>query len=208
MQKTIEVVDDFYVDVDRVRELAISMGDWANPKQEAGITYDFETYNSFFNDQLVRVMRDLVGAEIHVDPKRMAFGVFGVFGADSHVDFTTHYDETDWSAIVYLVPDDRCEGGLSFYRHKPSGLFGPPTEEQARQIGYDSRDAWLREHYYPDKMHPERWEETTHVAMRYNRLILLRGSVLFHRASKGFGTTPDSGRLTQRFFFNDANRRD
>lgn len=40
-----------------------------------------------------------------------------------------------------------------------------------------------------------------YMPVKYNRLILFRGGRMFHRASKGFGNSPENGRLTQSFFF-------
>lgn len=57
--------------------------------------------------------------------------------------------------------------------------------------------------YFPDKHVADAWEKLDEFPMRFNRLILLRGSRLFHRASAGFGSRPDNGCLTQRFFFNE-----
>lgn len=200
MYKAVTVVDDFYGDGERARSLALDRAKWL-PR---GDHYSYETENSFHTDDLVDRLSDLVGEPIHVDPKRMGFGVFAYYPADATVDHTTHFDSTDWSAVVYLVPDEHCEGGLTFYRHIATGLTGPPTEERARELGFASRDEFLEEVYYPDKMRPEAWEQTAHIGMRFNRAVILHGSRLFHRASSGFGDSPENGRLTQRFFFNSA----
>jgi hypothetical protein len=41
-----------------------------------------------------------------------------------------------------------------------------------------------------------------HVPIRFNRMVVLKGSVLYHRATSRFGTTVEDGRLLQRYFFN------
>ena len=40
------------------------------------------------------------------------------------------------------------------------------------------------------------------IANVYNRLILYRGDMLHSSLLSGFGNTPETGRLTQVFFFN------
>lgn len=204
MDKTLQVVDDFYADPDRVRAIALEKGDWSPQKSEEGRTFDAETYNSFAASSVADAFASLLGIEVDHDPARMGFGVFAFTGETANAPLTTHYDDTDWAAIVYLVPPERCQGGISFYRHRDSGLLGPPDDEQARKLGFRDREHWLGDVYYPDKVRPEAWEESSHVSMVYNRLVLLRGGSCFHRASSGFGSTPADGRLTQRFFFNEV----
>lgn len=200
MYKAVAVVDDFYGEPERARSLALDHARWL----PLGDHYSYETENSFYTDELIARLRDLVGEPIHVAPKRMGFGVFAYYPAEATVDDTTHFDDTDWSAIIYLVPDEWCKGGITFYRHVETGLSGPPTEPQAQALGFATTEEFLEQVYEPDKKRPEAWEETTHIGMRFNRMVLLRGSRLFHRASTGFGDSPENGRLTQRFFFDSA----
>ncbi|MGL5827610.1 MAG: DUF6445 family protein [Nocardioides sp.] len=204
MKSTFQVVDDFYADPTKVRRLAIEHGKWLEPKVSNGLTYDFETDNSFYSHGLVEEFSRLLNRPILVDPARMGFGVFSLTGKDANAQFTTHFDDTDWAAIVYLVPNEMCFGGLSFFRHRGSGLTGPPSDEEAARLGFPSRADWLIAVYYPDKLRPDAWEEIACVGMRFNRMVLVRGSENFHRATAGFGRTLTDGRLTQRFFFMDG----
>ena len=202
------MVDEFYADPDRVCALALERGDWAPPKTDDGRTYDSETYNSFAGRGVADAFGEILGIRVRYDPAVMGFGVFAFTGESANVPLTTHYDDSDWAGIVYLVPPDRCQGGLSFFRHRASGLLGPPDDAQAVELGYRDRAHWMREAYFPDKVRADAWEELSRVSMVYNRLVLLRGGTHFHRASSGFGTGPGDGRLTQRFFFNEANEAD
>ncbi|MFJ2095358.1 DUF6445 family protein [Streptomyces sp. NPDC087901] len=204
MNRTLQVVDDFYADPDRVRALALERGDWSPQKTDNGRTYDAETYNSFAGRGTADTFAELLGIQVRHDPARMGFGVFAFTGDDANAPLTTHFDDTDWAGIVYLTPPDRCRGGLSFFRHRTSGLTGPPDDGRAAELGYRDRDHWIEDVYYPDKVRPDAWEEISRVSMVYNRLVLLKGSVLFHRASSGYGTCPSDGRLAQRFFFDEA----
>lgn len=204
MDKTLQVVDDFYADPDRVRALALEKGRWSPQKTDEGRTYDSETYNSFAGSETADAFARILGIQVHHDPARMGFGVFAFTGENANAPLTTHFDDTDWAGIVYLTPPDRCEGGLAFFRHRESGLTGPPDEARAKELGYRDRDHWIEEVYYPDKVRPDAWEEISRVSMVYNRLVLLRGGSQFHRASSGFGADPSDGRLTQRFFFDEV----
>ncbi|MCC3655698.1 DUF6445 family protein [Streptomyces sp. S07_1.15] len=197
------MVDDFYADPDRVRALALERGDWSPQKTDEGRTYDAETYNSFAGRGVAEAFGEILGIRVRYEPAVMGFGVFAFTGESANVPLTTHYDDTDWAGIVYLVPPGRCDGGLSFFRHRDSGLLGPPDDAKAVELGYDDREHWMKDVYFPDKVRPEAWEEMSRVSMVYNRLVLLRGGTRFHRASSGFGTSPADGRLTQRFFFDE-----
>ncbi|MEU7984932.1 DUF6445 family protein [Streptosporangium canum] len=203
MHKAIHVVDGFYTDPWAVRDLALRKGAWLPPNVVDGVNYGQETGNSFFTTGIARRFETLIGRPIVYDPARMGFGGFSMYGEEARVDFTTHFDETDWSAICYLVPDDDCTGGLAFFRHRETGFLGPPDDEQAVKAGFAGADDFMTGRYFPDRHVAGAWEKLDEFPMRFNRLILLRGSRLFHRASAGFGSRPDNGRLTQRFFFNE-----
>ncbi len=97
-----------------------------------------------------------------------------------------HYKERDvairgWSGLVYLAPDAPAEVGTTIWREKATGRC--IASKGAR---FD-RDA-------------EKFDLALVVENRFNRLVLFRENVL-HRAEHGFGTTPESGKLTQTFFF-------
>ena len=203
MLKTLMVVDDFYADPGAVREMALNRSRWLPDKEVDGVKYGVETGNSFYTDEIVACFERMIGCGIDFHPAMMAFGVFSMYGENARVDLTTHYDETEWSAICYLTPDELCRGGLSFYRHRETGLIGPPDDKEARRLGYSDAGEFLKLRYFPDKLDPAAWEKIDEVPMRFNRTVLLRGSRLFHRAASGFGSAPENGRLTHRFFFNE-----
>ena len=205
---TVHVVDGFYSDPDRVRNLALEETAWVRAAPAAGGKHSSESERSFYTADLVARFVRILGFDIAVDAARMGFGVFAFYGSDAQVEQTTHFDDTEWAGVVYLAPPERCEGGLSFYRHRETGLCGPPTTPELSRLGIKDLATFLRDVYYPSKKDPDAWEETMHVDMKYNRLVLLEGGRLFHRASSGFGTSPADGRLSQRFFFNSKGARD
>ena len=56
-----------------------------------------------------------------------------------------------------------------------------------------------------DSVDDSKWELTTRIPMRFNRLVLLR-PWLWHTAGPGFGDTPENGRLVYLMFFQSAPR--
>lgn len=204
MQTNVLVVDDFYTDPDSVRQLAKNDTRWLSGENPGHGPLDRVTLRSYYNTAVVETFEALLNRKIEVDPARHEFGVFTLFLADVDVVPTVHYDDTPWSALVYLVPDELCQGGLGLFRHRATGLRGRPTPEQVEAMGFASVEDWERDVYYPDKSNPDAWEQTDMISMRYNRLVLLRGIDNFHRPTASFGTDINDGRLVQRFFFDDA----
>ncbi|MFF0145155.1 hypothetical protein ATK36_4859 [Amycolatopsis sulphurea] len=47
-------------------------------------------------------------------------------------------------------------------------------------------------------------EETLHIPVVFNRMVVFHASALSHRATLGFGSSPGNGRLTQVFLFEGA----
>jgi hypothetical protein len=97
-----------------------------------------------------------------------------------------HHDETEWAGILYLTPNAPTAAGTGIYRHKATGIYtGPSTLDN--KIDSD-------------------WELITIIGNVYNRLVLYKG-LMYHRSLvSGFGSTPETGRLTQVFFFNTVDK--
>ena len=98
---------------------------------------------------------------------------------------------TDFSAIIYLTPDPPADGGTLVYRHKELGIEKDSEAEgkdQIKQMNDDSSDE-------------SKWEVMDVVANKYNRLIIFTGR-RSHKSNKYFGSTKESARLFQTFFFN------
>jgi len=57
-----------------------------------------------------------------------------------------------------------------------------------------------------EEVNPGEFELVDAVANKYNRLILYKGDILHRSLLSGFGNSPDTGRLTQVFFFNTGNK--
>ncbi len=120
-------------------------------------------------------------------------------GDQSH-GLSVHMDMCHWSGIIYLTPNEHCQGGTHFFRHKKTGWsMAPVWPGMAEAAGYETPDQALTA-VLADSNTPDAWEETMMLPMRFNRLVLFRG-YLWHDAGKSFGTSPENGRLIMPLFF-------
>jgi hypothetical protein len=181
VRKSIDVIDDFYATPDAVRGRALTKGDWVSA-------------------EVAERFAEIVGGPIEFDPARMEFASDE---RNAEVEFGAHCDDAEWVAVVCLTLDERGSGGLSLLRHRETGLPGPPTDADLDRLNLTTEEFEL-DVYHVDKLRPEAWEETTRVAMRYNRAIVVHGSRLFHRIQLGLDDAAGGGLLVQRFFFNSV----
>jgi hypothetical protein len=107
----------------------------------------------------------------------------------------------DWTAVVYLTPDPDPSCGTSFYRHKGTGLYGPPNRHQMKNFNFDDFTDYENQVVEKDTLDPTAWEVVRDVENRFNRCVMFRSSELFHAHSRAFGIDRTSARLTQNFFF-------
>ena len=119
-----------------------------------------------------------------------------------------HHDETQWGAVLFLTPDaivERVEEdmeerhGIGFYRRWV--LDGPtPLDSDWIFDGHDSPD-WNLVQTSPDD-----WETVVEVSGMFNRLVAFRGNYYHRSLIAGFGDTPETGRLTQVFFWDSEDQ--
>ncbi|WP_410676924.1 DUF6445 family protein [Amycolatopsis sp. cmx-4-68] len=194
------VVDNFYANPDAVRERALrSQYADISPTDYPG----FGSRMTIDSQSLRRRFAELVGAELNVDTARFTWGGFRFITEESARASKVHADTAvDWAGMVYLTPDAPMSAGTGFFRHKPSGFDTPPTDRQARSLGYCDAaqfdDAVIRQ----DKADFSKWELIDQVEPMYNRLILFCGGEKYHAPLGGCGDSPETARLTHIFFFN------
>jgi hypothetical protein len=199
------VIDNFYPEPDRIRELALSLPydrlpnarypgveaiapgiDWSDVKQR---------------------MREHIHEPVDgVGPKDPPFpqGKFRLALAKDQKKRLDrcHVDVQPWSGIVYLTPDEYCESGVVLYRHIPTkSRFLPEKYFYERYPDFNKvttpkRRAMFDE-FFTDK---KQFEPIGTIPMQYNRCILLMAHAL-HGTGTAFGTKPENGRLTQHFEF-------
>lgn len=115
-----------------------------------------------------------------------------------------HVDACHWTCVYFLTPDEYCQGGTDFYRHKASGLENAPhTPEELARAGAKSYSDYVNNKAFPDTKNPDAWEHVMHVPMKFNRLVLFR-PWFFHDAGPGFGTDVSNGRLVYLLFYFSA----
>lgn len=193
------VVDDFYKDPDRVREVALGadyrdFGDAANfPGRESVKAYASEGH--------ARRFAEYVGTPVLHDPRRWVFGKFRIATRSDSGRTRVHLDFVDWTAVVYLTPPGKARGGLGFYRHLPTGLDRVPADDRLPDHGCRTKEEFDARYVVPDTAEEDRWEQVHQVELAYNRLVVFRGGRLFHGITELFGDAPEEGRLTQNFFF-------
>ena len=113
-----------------------------------------------------------------------------------------HIDRNTWSGILYMTPDEHCQGGTDFLRHKRTDATTVPmNEDELRETGYPDYQSYLEGLLIPESRDYEKWEVYMHIPMKFNRLLLFR-PWMFHDAGPSFGTSVDNGRLIYPLFYN------
>lgn len=113
-----------------------------------------------------------------------------------------HIDNSHWSGILYLSRPEDCRGGTEFYRHLPTGMDHMPfTEEELKTSGFGSYGELNAQILDKDVLDRSKWELTTFIPMRFNRLVLQQPQY-WHTAGTSFGDSVENGRLVylMRFF--------
>ena len=181
---TPKLVDDFYLDPRAVRHLALAQQyhepptiDRHNP-QNGGAARRIDCTGEIADYAQARI-ESLIGAPIrsHIFQFRYTLKSFTKRAV-------CHWDEFDYTAVMYLALPEHCQGGTSFFRHKPTGHTSVHT-------------AALDRYNFSD---PDQWEEIDRVEMKFNRMILYPGNLFHSPTPPFFGDDIANGRLTQTMF--------
>ena len=112
-----------------------------------------------------------------------------------------HIDKSHWSGILYLSLPEHCSGGTEFFRHRPTmSDRAPLSREELAAMKLGSFDDVYTEIIEKQANDAGKWEKVMDVAMRFNRLVLLR-PWLWHTAGPAFGDSRQNGRLVYLMFF-------
>lgn len=196
------VFDDFYKNPDAVRSLALN----ASYRDVRSLNYPgYQSELTFVSQPVREKFAQILGRPLDIPINSTTFGKFRVMLKETGSRLKVHVDGAcDWTGVLYLNPPESAEGGTAFYRHKETGLEGPPTPTELERFGYTSWFEMERHVIERDTLNTDAWQETMFVGMKYNRLVLFRGGELFHCHTHSFGTNLEDGRMTQNFFFNEA----
>ncbi len=188
------VIDNFYENPDQVRALALK----AHYQDVTQLNYPgFQSIYNYASLSVTQKIEKAINSKILLASKAQTFGKFRVMLKEADSNLKVHLDgQSDWTGVLYLNPDEDCDGGTGFYTHKKTGFDGPTNDLNWHEIEKDIIES--------DTLNPYAWTQTGFVAMKFNRLVLFRGNKLFHCHTKSFGTNLQNGRLTQNFFFREA----
>jgi len=185
------IVDGFYNDVDLVRQFAL--------QQEFNVNGNYPGHRtpSLTNDTVKEVIQNIVrtaGGKITWWDTEQYNGAFQYTTAADRS--WIHADQTsNWAGVCYLTPDAPATAGTGLFRHKSTGLYSAPKNEDG------SLDMDYLSIINQDSQDMTKWERIDTLANKYNRLVLYRGDI-FHMSLDYFGKDKYDGRLFQTFFFN------
>jgi len=202
MLTTLQIVDDFLDNAETLREHALRL---TYPEQQGA----FPGRNSLERinlDGLNEAVSGLLGEPLIPVSPPQSHGKCRLTLAQDKGNAKVHIDDSHWSGILYLSRDQDSIGGTNFFRHLATNSDRAPVfEEEIAGQGYSSFQQMHREIIEKDSLDDSQWQLTTHIPMRFNRLVLLR-PWLWHTAGPGFGDRPENGRLVYLMFFQSARR--
>ena len=183
-------VDNFYNDVDEVREMALNM--------EFGVrgNYPGQRTKAVYNEGVKNAINEIIRPYAGDITSWTTDEYNGAFQYTTQRDRSwVHADQTTtWAAVVYLTPNAPLSGGTGLFRHKETGL------EMAPKLPNGQYDKKIMDEIYQDSQDMTKWEMTNFIGNVYNRLIMYRGDI-FHTSLDYFGRDLHDGRLFQTFFF-------
>ena len=197
MRTNLIVIDDFYNNVDSVREFALAQDFYIKGNYPGTRTENFineSTKNQIqdiiypYSGNVTNWMDDqprdlLLKGETSTEKGTGYTGAFQISYASDRSWIHTD-DNNNWAGVLYLTPDAPPMGGTGFYRSKINGSMYGQNDEDIGPYGQDK----------------SKWDLVNEVHNIYNRLILFR-SDQWHTSMEYFGNDNETGRLTQVFFF-------
>lgn len=190
MQLSAYIIDNFYSDVDKVRQFALQQefsvrGNYPGPRTE-----------TFLNDSIKNTIESIVKS-IHGNVTYWSEDQYtGAYQYTTSRDRSwIHADQTTlWAGVCYLTPNAPLSAGTGLFKHKPTGVTMAPKNEDG------SYNKELLSEIYKDSQDMTKWELVDRIANVYNRLVLYKGDH-FHMSLDYFGQDLYDGRLFQTFFF-------
>ena len=200
MFQTMIMIDDFYEDPLKLREVALGT---TYPEPDPGAYYPGKNSKNFVLPPNTNEMFSFILREKVAGMRDQAHGHFRYSLASSQRPAEVHIDPgASWAGVISLTLDKDCQGGTEFFPHKRFGTHGAPlTDQEAKKIyGIKTRREVVRQIIYDDGHHLDRWDHVMTLPMRFNRCVLFR-PWLWHTSGVDFGDTMENGRLVQLLFF-------
>jgi hypothetical protein len=214
MELNLITVEDFYSNVDEVREFALSQPFDVKGNYPGQRTISYA--NESIKETIGNILRPYSGEITHFPMGQYDSGDGTTYEPDPEASeeeryenyngafqYTTATDRTwihcdhwnSWAAVIYLTPDAPLTGGTGLYKHKSTGLYRTPLLPDG-SINEDIMDGiWKEANDYT------KWDLVDFVHNKYNRMVIYRGD-MFHASLDYFGKDMFDGRLFQTFFFN------
>nr|WP_305888973.1 DUF6445 family protein [Parvularcula maris] len=198
------IVDDFLENAEGYREAALSL-DYPDDQKNEGYP-GRNSSKRILPEGLDQEISRLVGEPLRAR-KDYGHGRTRITLAQDKGRADIHIDPCYWSAILYLSLPEHGESGTHFYRHKETGtdrwLYEASDLQKLGARNQEEAKIRFNEILLQDGHDRSKWEETMHVPMKFNRLLILR-PWLWHTAGPGFGSSLQDGRLIQVLFFDRA----
>ena len=108
----------------------------------------------------------------------------------------------DWIVVIYLTmpPDCVSKKGLSFYKHKKTGLDGFPNEYACQINGWQNMDDIVKSF---DVSNRNDWEEYANIFVKYNRCVIFCADY-WHSYGTGFCNVINNSMIYQKLLLKNA----
>ena len=200
MRRSIIIIDDFYSEPEKVRQIALN-----SPYPSPESTYTYPGKNSqdkYYPPELHNRFESILNRKLTPAQPNGYFRLSlesDSYRQDVHVD-----PSWEFGAVCYLNSSEQCidEGGTSFWMHNKTKMERcPQTDQEAKHYGYSSaKEAWWTT-VYGEGLDRSKWTRYLLSPMKYNRIVIFRAD-LWHSHNYNFGNSLENGRLVQLFFFN------
>jgi hypothetical protein len=174
------IVDDFYKDPYKVREMALQTNLQPNIQYYKGLRSS-EVYRT---EEMKQVFESIMGVKIN----NWHYPINGCFQITTSSDPQVyHFDQQTWAAMIYLTPEAPIQSGTRLHRHKRTGIShgSHPESWKAFVNGYfDSTE----------------YDISAEAGNIFNRLVIMDAKHI-HSAGPYFGANNLTSRLVQLFFF-------
>lgn len=195
------IIDDFLDNAEQLRRIALQQ---AYPKPDKATNFPGRNSEKAVNiPELADIISQITGESL-VAKSGTSHGKFRIALANDEGEANVHIDNCSWSGILYLTPDEYCQGGTNFYKHLPTNTdHAPITMEQLHALGMNNIQQVWDNIVGKDTNDMSKWQLMMSVPMKFNRLVLFR-PWFYHDADKGFGDSIEEGRLIYPLFFENA----
>jgi len=118
-----------------------------------------------------------------------------VEGFDVRDQITANF-KFDWIGVIYMTLPPSCvsKQGLSFYKHKKTGLYNFPNSFENKNFEKMSIEDMEKKFDINDI---SQWEKYFNIYIKYNRIVLFQSNY-WHSYGNGFGTTFDTSMMYQK----------